>query len=45
MIKRDRLVKTFCDLASIDSPSGEEEEIAGYLTGRLEALGLEVTAT
>ena len=42
MIKRDRLVKTFCDLASIDSPSGEEEEIAGYLTGRLEALGLEV---
>ena len=42
MTKRDRLVKTFCDLASIDSPSGEEEEIAGYLTGRLEALGLEV---
>jgi tripeptide aminopeptidase len=42
MISRDRLVKTFCDLASIDSPSGEEEEVAGYVTGRLEALGLTV---
>lgn len=42
MINRDRLVKTFCDLASIDSPSGEEDEIAGELTRRLEALGLTV---
>ena len=42
MIDRDRLVKTFCELATIDSPSGEEEEVAEYLTGRLEALGLAV---
>ena len=40
MINRDRLVKTFCDLVSIDSPSGEEDEIAAELMHRLEALGL-----
>ena len=28
MIKRDRLVQTFCDIAKIDSPSGEEEDMA-----------------
>ena len=42
MITRDRLVKTFCELASIDSPSTEEEEIAQHLVGRLEKLGLNV---
>ena len=42
MINRDRLVKTFCDLARIDSPSGEEEALAIELTRRLEGLGLEV---
>ena len=42
MINRDRLVKTFCDLVSIDSPSGEEETVAVELTRRLESLGLEV---
>ena len=42
MITRDRLVKTFCELASIDSPSTEEEEIALHLVGRLEKLGLNV---
>ena len=42
MIDRDRLVKTFCDLARIDSPSGEEETIAVELVARLEALGLGV---
>ena len=44
MINRDRLVKTFCELVSIDSPSGEEDEIAVDLTRRLEALGLTVQA-
>ena len=39
MIKRDRLVQTFCDIAKIDSPSGEEEDMAKDLTGRLESLG------
>ena len=39
MINRNRLVKTFCDLASIDSPSGEEEEMAQEIIPRLESLG------
>ena len=42
MINRDRLVQTFTDLARIDSPSGEEEVIAAYLTERLEQLGFTV---
>ena len=42
MINRDRLVKTFCELVTIDSPSGEEDEIAADLQSRLEALGLSV---
>ena len=42
MIDRDRIVTTFCELARIDSPSGEEEQVAQYLIGRLEAIGLEV---
>ena len=42
MIDRDRLVKNFCDLVRIDSPSGEEETIAVELVRRLEALGLSV---
>ena len=39
MINRDRLVKTFIDLVKIDSPSGEEDEIATELTKRLKQLG------
>ena len=42
MIDRDRIVNTFCELARIDSPSGEEEQVAQYLIGRLEAIGLKV---
>ncbi len=42
MINRDRIVKTFTDLVRVDSPSGEEEEMAIDLIGRLEALGLTV---
>ena len=42
MIKRERLVETFCELARIDSPSGEEEAVAQYLAPRLEAMGLSV---
>jgi tripeptide aminopeptidase len=42
MANRERLVKTFCDLAKIDSPSGEEEQVARELQRRLEALGLSV---
>lgn len=42
MIDRDRLVKSFCELVSIDSPSDEEEEVAQHLIARLEKLGLTV---
>ena len=41
MIDRDRLVKTFCDLVQIDSPSGEEEAITAELATRLKGLGFE----
>ena len=43
MISRDRIVETFCELARIDSPSGEEEAVAQYVIPKLEALGLDVT--
>ncbi len=42
MINRDRLVNTFCELVSIDSPSGEEAAVAEYLTERLGSMGLQV---
>ena len=42
MIKEDRLVKTFCDLVQIDSPSDEEEEVAQDLSRRLSELGFEI---
>ena len=41
MINRDRLIKTFCDLVQIDSPSGEEEAMAVELQRRLTAMGFE----
>ncbi len=43
MIDRDRLVATFVELAKIDSPSSDEEEIARHLVATLEELGLSVT--
>ena len=43
MIERERLIETFCDLVKIDSPSGEEHDIAQYLSERLKRLGLNVT--
>ena len=42
MINPERLVKTFCDLVTIDSPSSFEEKIAAELVGRLKALGFNV---
>ncbi len=42
MINQDRLVNSFCDLAVIDSPSGDEKEVAAFLIKRLGALGLNV---
>jgi tripeptide aminopeptidase len=42
MINRDRLVSTFLELVQIDSPSGQEEEIARHLTAELRSLGLTV---
>ena len=42
MINKDRLIKNFCELVKIDSPSGNEDLIASHLKNRLEYLGLEV---
>ena len=42
MIDQERLVNSFCELVKIDSPSDEEEDVARYLTGRLENLGFTV---
>jgi tripeptide aminopeptidase len=42
MIDRDRLVETFCDLARIDSESGNEDAMAAEMTRRLEELGFQV---
>ena len=35
MINRERLIKTFCDIVQIDSPSGEEELMAQEIIARL----------
>jgi len=43
MIDRGRLIETFCNLVKIDSPSGEEHNIAQYLIDRLQKNGLLVT--
>ncbi len=42
MIVQDRIVRTFTQLAQIDSPSGDEGQIARDLTARLTALGFAV---
>ena len=42
MVDQERLVKSFCDLVRIDSPSDEEEEIAQHLVTRLGRLGFQV---
>jgi tripeptide aminopeptidase len=42
MINRGRLVSTFLELVQIDSPSGQEEEIAQHLAAELKSLGLAV---
>ena len=39
MVDRDRLLRTFFELVSTDSPSGEEEAVAAEVGRRLEALG------
>jgi tripeptide aminopeptidase len=42
MIDEQRLVQTFLELVQIDSPSGDEAEIAEYVAARLRALGAQV---
>lgn len=39
-INKERLIKTFCDLATIISPSGQEQEISDFIIKKLENLGL-----
>ena len=41
MINADRLVKSFCEMVKIDSPSGEEEDMATYLETKLTSLGFQ----
>ena len=41
-IEKDRMIETFLDLVSIDSPSHEEREIAERLMNKLKNLGGEV---
>jgi tripeptide aminopeptidase len=40
MINEERLIKTFCDIVQIDSPSGYEEDVALDLVKRLSDLDL-----
>jgi tripeptide aminopeptidase len=42
MVKKERLIKTFLELVQIDSPSGEEAEVAKYLKTKLADLRLTV---
>lgn len=42
MIKQERIIKKFVEMASISSPSLKERKMADYLKGELENLGLEV---
>jgi len=42
MINRERLIKTFIELASINSPSGEEKDFALFLFQKLTDLGGDV---
>ncbi len=42
MINKERLVKTFIELCSIDSESGDERRLADYLINHLKELDIEV---
>ena len=42
MINADSLVDTFCTLVAIDSPSGEERQVAAYIAEAVQAIGFEV---
>ena len=42
MPNRERLINDFCDLVRIDSPSGEEWDVALHLSNRLADLGFQV---
>jgi len=43
MVKKERLVNSFCRLAKIKSPSGQEEDMAVEVVKELTRLGLKVT--
>ena len=42
MIDSDRLVESFCEMVKIDSPSGEEDDMAMYLETKLTSLGFHI---
>ena len=43
-INNERHLQTFLDLVRIDSPSGEEDKVLAYCSGRFAELGISVTA-
>ncbi len=43
-MKKDRLVSCFLELVRIDSPSGQEGDVAAYIRARLAELGIATTA-
>ena len=44
MIEPSELLESFLGLLRIDSPSREEQEVAGHLARRLSEMGLDVEA-
>ena len=42
MVNKERLLKQFFDLVKIDSETGDERDIADYLKGKFQELGLKV---
>lgn len=41
MVNEEKLIKTFLELVRIDSPSGEEADVARYIRDRLDKLGFD----
>ena len=42
LIKLERLIKSFCELLSLDSESFQERQVADYIIDKLKNIGFEV---
>lgn len=42
LIKKERLIKSFCELVSLDSESFQERQVADYIIDKLKNIGFEV---